>query len=91
LTEELVAEGLVREFVRRVQDLRKSADFDISDRIRVYYAATPKLASAIEMWREYISGETLADELKVGQAPVGAASVEDGFDGEKVTVAVVKK
>ncbi len=91
LTPNLVAEGLAREFVRRVQDLRKSADLDISDRITVYYTATPKLASAIETWREYIAGETLAVELQTGSAPPGAVSVEDSFDGEQVTVAVVKQ
>ena len=91
LTAELVAEGLAREFVRRVQDLRKSANYDIADHIRVFYTATPKLASAIETWREYISGETLADEMQASAAPAGAASVEDGFDGEKLTVALVKK
>ena len=37
LTPELEREGLAREFVRRVQDLRKQADLDIADRIRVYY------------------------------------------------------
>jgi isoleucyl-tRNA synthetase len=91
LTPDLVAEGLAREFVRRVQDLRKSVDFDISDRIRVYYTTTPKVASAIEQFRDYIAGETLAVELQAGAAPVGAVSVDDSFDGEQVTVAVVKK
>ncbi len=91
LTPDLVAEGLAREFVRRVQDLRKSADLDISDRIAVYYTATPKLASAIETWRDYIAGETLAVALQAGNAPAGAASVDDSFDGERVTVAVVRQ
>jgi isoleucyl-tRNA synthetase len=91
LTPTLVAEGLAREFVRRVQDLRKSADLDIADRIRVFYTASPKLANAIEQFREYIMNETLTVELQAGVAPEGAASVDDGFDGEKVSVAIVKK
>jgi len=91
LTSELVAEGLAREFVRRVQDLRKSADYDIADRIRVYYTATPKLANAIEQFRDYIMSETLMTEMQAGSAPAGTASVEDGFEGEKVTVALMKK
>ncbi len=90
LTSELVAEGLAREFVRRVQDLRKSANLEVSDHIRVYYTATPKLANAVELFREYIAGETLADELSARAAPRDAASVDDAFDGEKVTVALVK-
>jgi isoleucyl-tRNA synthetase len=91
LSPELVAEGMAREMVRRIQDLRKSAGLDVADHIKVFYTATPKLANAIETWREYISGETLADELQAGTAPEGASSVEDGFDGEKVTVGIVKK
>ena len=43
LTPELIQEGLAREFVRRVQDLRKSADLEIADRIRLYVSATPGL------------------------------------------------
>jgi isoleucyl-tRNA synthetase len=90
LTADLVAEGLAREFVRRVQDSRKSAGLEVSDHIRVYYTATPKLADAVQSFREYIMGETLADELVAGGAPSGAASVDDSFDGEKLTVALVK-
>ncbi len=90
LTPELVAEGFAREFVRRVQDLRKSAGLEVADHIRVYYTATPKLAHAVESFREYIAGETLADELASRAAPSGAVSVDDSFDGEKITIALVK-
>ncbi|MCI0476967.1 MAG: DUF5915 domain-containing protein, partial [Anaerolineales bacterium] len=91
VTAELKAEGLAREFVRRVQDLRKSADFNIADHIRVYYTATPTLANAIEAHRAYIMGETLAEEMSASAAPANAATVEDAFDGEKVSVAIVRK
>ncbi|MBI5031982.1 MAG: isoleucine--tRNA ligase [Chloroflexi bacterium] len=91
ITPELAAEGLAREMVRRVQDLRKSAGFDVADHIKLYYTATPKLASAIQTWREYITTETLADEMHATVAPTEAATVDDSFDGEKVTVSLVKK
>ncbi len=90
LTPDLVAEGLAREFVRHVQDLRKGAEFDIADHIRVYYTATPKLTGAIEQFREYIAGEILANEMKPGAAPAGTTTVEDAFDGEKVTIGIAK-
>ena len=48
LTPELVQEGLAREFVRRVQDLRKSADLDVADRIELFVEASAGLRSAIE-------------------------------------------
>ncbi len=63
LTPELVREGLAREFVRRVQDLRKTADLDVADRIRVYVTATPGLKEAIEANRDYVNTETLTVEL----------------------------
>ncbi len=90
LTPELVKEGLAREFVRRVQDLRKAADLDIADRIRVYYQATPALADALHSFEEYITNETLTVELVDGAVPEGWPQVADGFDGETVTVGLTK-
>ena len=90
LTPELVQEGLAREFVRRVQDLRKSADFDIADRIHLYYTATPGLLEAVAAFKEYVMGETLALDLIAGSNPDGLASVEDEFDQEKVCVSLKK-
>ncbi|MEN6410506.1 MAG: isoleucine--tRNA ligase, partial [Anaerolineaceae bacterium] len=90
LTPELVREGLAREFVRRVQDLRKQADLEIADRIHVYFTATPTLSAAVNDFRSYIMNETLAVEMSTDAAPHGAESVSDSFDGEQVTVALVK-
>jgi isoleucyl-tRNA synthetase len=90
LTPALVREGLAREFVRRVQDLRKTADLKISDRIRVFYKATPKLGEAVRQHGDYISAETLAVELREGAAPQGAPTAADEFDGETLTVALEK-
>lgn len=90
LTPELEREGLAREFVRRVQDLRKQADFEIADRIRVFYQATPKLQEALEAFREYVMGETLTVELLSQELPHGLPTSEDSFDGENVKVALAK-
>jgi isoleucyl-tRNA synthetase len=90
LTPELIQEGLAREFVRRVQDLRKTADLDIADRIHLYYVATPGLLEAVDANKEYVMGETLALDLTPGTIPDGLPSVEDEFDHEKVTVALKK-
>ncbi|HEX7976699.1 MAG TPA: isoleucine--tRNA ligase [Anaerolineales bacterium] len=90
LTPELVREGQAREFVRRVQDLRKQADFDIADRIRLWVQATPGLEEAVRAHRDYIMGETLAVELALGEPPDGAASTTADFDGELVTVGIAK-
>jgi isoleucyl-tRNA synthetase len=91
LTPELVQEGLAREFVRRVQDLRKSAELDVADRIELYVDASPGLKSAIEAHKEYITAETLTSNLTFGSPPQGAPTVEDRFEGETVTVGLIKQ
>jgi isoleucyl-tRNA synthetase len=90
LTPELEREGLARELVRRVQDLRKQADFDIADRIKVYYQASAKLQEAVDSFRDYVMGETLTVELLNQDLPHGLPSVSDSFDGEEVKLAVTK-
>lgn len=91
LTPELIQEGLAREFVRRVQDLRKSADLDVADRIELFVEASAGLRSAIEAHRDYITAETLTSTLVFGQPPAEAPVVEDAFDSEAVKVGLVKK
>ncbi|MDL1912081.1 isoleucine--tRNA ligase [Chloroflexi bacterium CFX6] len=91
LTPELVQEGLAREFVRRVQDLRKSAELDVADRIELFVEASAGLRSAIEAHREYITTETLTTNLVFGNPPGGASAIKDSFDGETVKVGVVRK
>ena len=90
LTPELVREGQAREFVRRVQELRKQADFDIADRIRLYVQATPGLTEAIQAHRDYIMVETLALELHQTEPPILAAKTTAEFDNEQMTVGIVK-
>jgi len=92
LTPELVQEGLAREFVRRVQDLRKTAELEIADRIVLYYDVTPGLAKALESYKEYICTETLTVEFVAGKVPEGLPLVTDELDEgrEKLTVAVRK-
>jgi isoleucyl-tRNA synthetase len=90
LTPELVREGMAREFVRRVQDLRKTADLNVADRIRVYVKATPGLLEAIQSNRNYVTAETLTVELNYSDPVPECKVVTDEFDGEKVTVGLVK-
>ncbi len=63
LTPDLVAEGLAREVVNRIQSARKAAELDYADRIRVRYRAEGDLAAAVAAHRDWIAGETLAVEL----------------------------
>ena len=89
LTPELIAEGQARELVRRLQDLRREAGFDISDRIHVSYAADEGAVAAVfEAHGGYIAGETLALSIERQPPPDGATSVEIDLDGVAVTLAV---
>lgn len=67
LTEDLIREGLAREVVRRVQSMRRDADFDIEDNIHIAYTASEKLTEAIEQFADYIKAETLATELAAAE------------------------
>ncbi len=90
LTPELVSEGLAREFLRRAQDLRKTANLNVADRIELFVEASAGLKSAIEAHADYIKAETLAVSLTFAAAPESASVVEDEFEGEKVKVGLVK-
>lgn len=84
LTPELVAEGLAREFVSRVQGLRKELDFEVTQRIALTVECSASVRTAIEQHADYIKAETLCTRLEFGSA--------DGqrftFDGESVAVTV---
>jgi isoleucyl-tRNA synthetase len=88
LTPELIAEGLAREIVRRIQTQRKNADFNIEDRIRTWYMVSDDLAKVFTEWAEYIRSETLTTELIAGEPPAEAFVEKHKFEGKEVTIGV---
>ena len=62
LTPDLVREGIARELVRTVQDARKQAGLEVSDRIRLGIEGTPEVEKALQEYRDYVMAETLAVE-----------------------------
>ncbi len=66
LDEELITECTAREFVNRVQNMRKEAGLDVSDRIHVGVKGEANLESAVDRHRDYVSGETLATAVAIG-------------------------
>jgi len=86
LDEELKDEGLVRELAHRVQALRKSADFDVTDRIRLAWELSPGLARAFARHEAFLKQEVLAEEVVV--APGGEGVEEWNFDGERARVRI---
>jgi isoleucyl-tRNA synthetase len=63
LTEELIDEGFAREFVNRVQNMRKDAGFEVTDRILIFYSCDERLNKAVTDQKSYITSETLASSL----------------------------
>jgi isoleucyl-tRNA synthetase len=90
ITPELHAEGLAREIVRRVQAMRKDADFDIADRIITYYQTEEQLSAAIQKWKDYISLETLSIELLNKEPPSDSFVKSHNIDGKNITIGVEK-
>ncbi len=92
LTHDLVLEGLAREFVRHVQELRKQVRLDIADRIHLQVDASPELAQAIAAHRQYIMGEVLALSLDEGMSQVESDphTAELEFDGEQAKIGLQK-
>ncbi|MBX3063829.1 MAG: isoleucine--tRNA ligase [Anaerolineae bacterium] len=88
LSEELILEGLAREVVRRVNTMRRDADYALSDAITVTYKASARLAQAIQTHAEYVKSETLASELNAVDAPTGDRVESFDFDGETLTIGV---
>ncbi|RME35649.1 MAG: hypothetical protein D6793_07025 [Thermoflexia bacterium] len=88
LTPELRAEGLAREVVRRIQNLRKEAGFELDDRIVTVYGAGGELAEAMAAWREYIAAETLSVELRAGEPEPDMAVAEDRVDGHPLRLGI---
>jgi isoleucyl-tRNA synthetase len=65
LTDELQKEGLARELVNRIQNLRKAKGFEITDRITVWLSSIPTLDEAVRENAEYIKSQVLADAIRI--------------------------
>jgi isoleucyl-tRNA synthetase len=76
LDDGLVLEGLAREFVNKVQTLRKTADLNVTDRIRLRCAADPRVREAFEAHAEYVKQETLTESCEF----VAGLEVDEGGD-----------
>ncbi len=90
ITPELEKEGIAREFVNRVQNLRKEAGFEVTDRIEIAVQAPEKVANAIQEMAEYIKSETLALDIQFS-LDNGEISREISIMGETFPVVLKKK
>ncbi|MFC4072408.1 isoleucine--tRNA ligase [Actinoplanes subglobosus] len=86
VTDELATEGLARDVIRVVQQARRDADLDVSDRITLVLSASPAVRAAVGTFQDFVAGETLATTVEFAELTDGFAG-EVG-DGEQVVVTV---
>ena len=87
LNDDLRNEGMARELINRVQNMRKEAGFEITDRICVYVSHNGAMEKAIDNYSDYIKGQVLADDIEVSDDNRGT---EVEFDDFKLYIDVVK-
>ncbi|NLL78543.1 MAG: isoleucine--tRNA ligase [Clostridiales bacterium] len=88
LTEKLIEEGFVYEIISKIQTMRKDADFEVMDHIRVSLSGNAKLVSVVENNKDMIAGKVLADE--VTEEETLAVTKEWNVNGENVTISIEK-
>ena len=88
LDEKLIEEGITREIVNRIQNIRKNKGFDVTDKIEINIEKTPKLEQALKSNLEYIKGETLAIKLYFSENLDEGEIIE--FDDIKTAITINK-
>ncbi len=88
LTESLIEEGFVYEVISKIQTMRKEADFEVLDHIKVSICDNVKLSAIVEKNQAVIAGKVLADSISSDETL--AISKEWNVNGEKVTIGVEK-
>ena len=89
ITDDLKKEGLARELVNRVQNLRKSSGFDITDKVNITVASSTEMNDAINDYKEYIANQVLANSIEIADEPIADATTLD-FEDFTLAVKVVK-
>ncbi|HSO92847.1 MAG TPA: isoleucine--tRNA ligase, partial [Candidatus Dormibacteraeota bacterium] len=90
IDEDLKMEGLARDLVRKIQELRKQSGFSVEDRIRLTYEGDGPLAASLERWRDFIATETLAVSIARGSAEASASTEKLRIEEHELTVSVTR-
>ena len=90
LTDELRAEGVARELINRIQNIRKDSGFEVTDKIRVEIEQKELVADAVARYADYIGSQTLAVEVKSSAEPQGEVVVATDIDEEPLRIAVTR-
>ena len=89
LSNDLIQEGLAREFINKVQNMRKEMDLDVMDRIIIRYKGSDKVNSAVQNFTDFVCIETLSDQLQLHNDPGGT---DWDLNGEscKINLSLIK-
>ena len=90
VTDELHREGIARELVNRIQNIRKTSGFDITDKIDVAIASNAETNQAVKEYRDYMSRQVLANTFEIVDNLSGESVSELDFDTFKVNIRIVK-
>jgi len=90
LTPEMLCEGMSREIVRRLQNMRRAAGFDVADYIITYYQTGEQVKQVVLNFADYIKQETLSWELLDAPPPDGAYSEKHYISGNEILLAISK-
>ncbi len=90
VTDELRAEGVARELINRIQNIRKDSGFEVTDRIRVEIEEIDLIAPALAGYADYIASQTLAVEVKAAAEPSGSVVVTSDIDETPIRLAVTR-
>lgn len=91
VTPELRNEGMARELINRIQNIRKGNDFEITDKVIVEMTATPEIREAVEAFGDYIAGQVLADNIILSDTVDGDDAKDLELDGIVAFAKVSKK
>ncbi|MFI3289432.1 MAG: isoleucine--tRNA ligase [Rikenellaceae bacterium] len=90
ITDELRNEGVARELVNRIQNIRKDSGFEVVDRVKVEIESTEAVERSVAEFEEYIAAQTLAVSIKVTSTPAGDFVVESELDEAPLKIAVTR-
>ena len=90
VTDDLRREGVARELINRIQNIRKDSGFEVTDRIRVEIEAKEAVVGAVAAYADYIGQQTLARDVRTAALPEGEFVVDSEIDEEPLKIAVTK-
>ena len=90
VTPDLRNEGMARELINRIQNIRKGNDFEITDKVKVRLTDIPEIKDAVGAYGDYIAAQVLADSITLVDGLDGDDCVELDIDGLKAKASVSK-